>query len=163
MESEPDLEPASAKQLARSSFFGVEGEHAVSPEHLLELDRLRVGPWAEVREYLEQHLYSNRFYVEGDRIWLELPNRTNEPPDRVLRVWYRVPEEFAIAEPARGSRGSHAIPTGWDATLCRIPMASWTRGIRYQRGREVECRWCWLRLLAAEVLRGAPVPEVTPA
>jgi hypothetical protein len=160
--TEAGVGPVSAERTQRSAVFGVEGERQASAEYLRELDVLRVGPLAEAKEYLEQHLHSNRFYVEGDRAWLELPNRTNGPPDHVLLVWFRMPEAIAIGGPSGGSRmGLHAIPAGWDATLCRIPTASWKGGTRYRPGREVECRWCLVRLLAAEVIRGASVPEVT--
>ena len=162
MATDEEPVPVAAERRAESPFFGVEGERPASDEYLGELDVLRVGALAQVKEYLEQHLYSNRFYVEGDRALLELPNRTDGPPDHVLLVWFRVPEAIAIGGPSGGSRmGLHAIPAGWDATLCRIPTASWKGGTRYRPGREVECRWCLVRLLAAEVIRGAPLPEVT--
>jgi len=61
--------------------FAIEQERRASPSRLAELDHLRTGSADEVRSALEQHLHSDRFFIDDDRIWLELPNRNDGPPD----------------------------------------------------------------------------------
>ena len=113
MTTDEEPVPVAPERHAESPFFGVEGERPASDEYLGELDVLRVGALAEVKGYLEQHLYSNRFYVEGDRVLLELPNRTDGPPDLVLLVWFRVPEAIAIGGPSGGIASGAACHPGW--------------------------------------------------
>jgi hypothetical protein len=153
-----DMSSARASKRQSNPHFGIEAELQRPAERLRQLDLLRVGSFTDVRHYLDQHLHSDRFYVDGDRIWLELPNRIDAPPDRALLVWFRVPRAYSVASPSAGTRlGLHAVPDGWDATLCRIPTSSWTSGSETYPERQVTCRWCELRLVAAELATGSPV------
>jgi hypothetical protein len=141
-----------------SALFGVEGERAATPDRLGEVDLLRTGSPDDVRTYLEHRLHSDRFYLDRNRIWLELPNHTDVPADKTLLTWFSLPSAYTVAGPSAGTRmGLHAIPTGWTATLCRLPVDSWGSGIRHHPTAEVGCRWCWIRLLACEIATGAPV------
>lgn len=141
----------------KSAVFGAT-ERSASPERLRELDLLRVGSMSQVREYLECHLHSDRFYLDDARIWLELPNRADAPPDKVLRTWYGIPRAYVVAAPGAGTpAGRHAVPTDWGATLCRIPLSSWGSGIRAYNAGDVSCRWCAVRLTAVEVATGGPI------
>ena len=125
-------------------------------------DVLRTGAQPAAKEYLERHFHSDRFYIDGNRLWLELPNRLEQEPDQALLVWYEIPKAITVARPAAGSRaGAHAIPKGWDMTLCAIPTGAWTSGIRTEPEAEVDCRLCWVRLIAAELVRGVPVEIAT--
>jgi hypothetical protein len=132
---------------------------ASTPE-LTELDCFRTGSLSEVRRMLVARLGSDAFVVNGDRIELDLPNNSEAPPTRVLRVWFSVPESVVPQAPSAGSRlGIHAVPRGWTRTLCRIDISMW-RGITEARDEGVTCRWCAIRLLAADVAFGRPSREI---
>jgi hypothetical protein len=144
----------------RSNHFGVVREAPAPAERLRELDMLRTGSSADVEEYLETHLHSDRFYLDGGRIWLELPNRVDAPPDKAFFTWFEVPDAYTVAGPTAGTRaGLHAVPSKWDATFCRIPLSSWSSGIKTYGNRDVSCRWCEIRLVACRVASGDPIPR----
>jgi hypothetical protein len=139
--------------------FGIAGDRSVSEERLDDLDLLRVGTDDQVREYLARHLHSDRFYVDASRIWIELPDRSDSRPGKAVEAWFRIPSGYSVAAPQAGTRaGRHAIPASWEATLCTIPLSSWTSGIRVLQVGDVTCRWCDVRLVAIELATGR-VPE----
>jgi hypothetical protein len=155
-----ELAPAEERgwsaQEATDVLIGVERETAVSPQRLREIDVLRTGTTDQIRAYLEHHLHSDRFYIDDNSIWLELPQR-----DRALLVWYVIPDSYSVAGPTAGTRaGLHAFPRDWNATLCHIPVNSWGSGIAIYNDAEVGCRWCEIRLIAIEVASGK-LPERT--
>jgi hypothetical protein len=135
-------------------------ERAATGSELAELDRFRTGSLSDVRRMLVARLGSDTFVVNGDRIELDLPNNSEAPPTRVLRVSFSVPESVVPQAPAAGSRlGTHGVPRGWTRTLCRIDVSAW-HGIAESADDGVTCRWCAVRLLAAEVALGRPPHEI---
>jgi hypothetical protein len=152
-------EQPGAERETASAFFGVNRRFTPSAAYRAELDLLRDSPAAQVRAYLEQHLHSNRFYIDNGRIWLELPDGANG----AVAIWFEPPARYRVGQPAAGSRaGSHALPDGWGTTLCRINLNSWTSGIE-ARDHDVTCRWCWIRLLAAEIAKAAETLSRNPS
>jgi len=157
-----ELVEPSAVSTRESRHFGIARESSASSERLGDLDLLRVGSLSQVPEYLERHLHSDRFYVDSSRIWLELPNRVDAPPDKAILTWFRIPSGYIVAAPQAGTRaGHHAVPTGWDASLCTLPLSSWSSGVRVYRDGDVTCRWCALRLTAIEIASGNPAQLTT--
>jgi hypothetical protein len=146
-----DVRPA-VGPTAESPFYGIGPEREASPQRLNEADVLRTGSIDDVRAYLVRYLHSDRFYLDAGRIWLELPNRADSPATMVQRAWFVIPQSYAVRAPSAGTRaGNHAVPEGWDATLCRIPLGSWTSGATTPRHTAVSCRWCQIRLLAIDI------------
>jgi hypothetical protein len=135
-----------------SLHFGIEAERSWSQERASDLELLRLASEEDVRTYLESHLHSDRFYLEGDRIFLELPNRSDTPATAAALVWFQIPDKIDAAAPVAGTRaGVHAVPRGWDATLCTIPLTEWTSGRKSHSTDEISCRWCRVRLIAIEL------------
>jgi len=142
--------------------YGVVREASAPADRLRELDLLRTGSRSEVEQYLERHLHSDRFYIDGDRIWLELPNRMDSSADKALLTWFRVPSGYIVAAPRAGTRaGLHAVPSGTNSTLCRLELSAWTSGIRTYEDGDVTCRWCEIRLVAARLATGRGIPRKT--
>src|SRR5262249_20329538 len=136
-----------------SQHFGIEAETSVSPERSTDLELLRLASEEDVRTYLETHFHSDRFYVEGDRIFLELPNRSDMPATAASLFWSQFRDDIKAAAPVAGTRaGVHAVPQGWDATLCTIPLTEWTSGAKSHPTDEISCRWCRTRLTAIDLI-----------
>lgn len=160
-----DADPSAIAFPTESRFFGIGAEQTdtVSPEHLAELEIFRRGSAAQIRQYLETHLHSDRFYLDDGRIWLELPNRSDIPPTGGMLVWYAIPTSPRVMAPSAGTRaGLHVVPSGWDTTLCTIPVSTWQSGTRDHDSARVTCRWCSVRLIAAEVTMETPAQAGYP-
>jgi hypothetical protein len=160
---DPRHQTAPAHQEQRSErHAGVAAETAAPATRLAEVDLLRTGSVDEIHQYLEAHLHSDRFYIDSGRIWLELPNRTDAPPDKTVLVWFTIPSAYSVASPRAGSRaGRHALPRDWDATLCTISLSTWTSGIRTHAEEPVSCRWCEIRLIAIQTATETPLSRYT--
>jgi hypothetical protein len=161
----PDIEPAEKKgpgQETAKAAFGVERETAVPRERLREIDLLRTGTSDQIRAYLERHLHSDRFYIDGNRIWLELPNQRDAFPDMAASTWFVVPVSYALVQQGPESV-RHAVPVDGHATLCQIPLTAGADGFEASPGTAtVSCRWCEIRLTAIELATGTRPDKIDP-
>ena len=112
------------------------------------------GTADDVREYLGSIFGSSAFRMVGSEIELELPlvGKDKQPraSGETVRVKMRAPASWSVQAP-EGGTWWHVVPEGASATLCTIPLASWTTAVRDDDGREVNCPWCRIRLIAIEI------------
>ena len=133
-----------------------------SPERLREVDILRVGSTAEVRQYLESHLHSDRLYLDSGRIWLELPNTFERPPDVTIMNSFLPLSSYIVASQASVRVETHVVPAGSSTTLCQTDTDPESDMIVVDN--EPSCRCCQVALLASEIATGRlPKREITPA
>jgi hypothetical protein len=120
------------------------------------------GSDEDVKGHLESIFGTSAFRLVGRSIELELPDvgrdRRPRPSGESRTVRFDAPKVWGVQAP-EGGRWWHVVAEGASATLCTVPLDSWTTTARRDDNQTITCPWCRVRMIAIEIA-APPAPGI---